>query len=131
MSDCFDHALDAYDSRDFGDREDNSYSSDYKYSRLFHHTTFTFLKIIKVTDKSYYVSVDIQEAIDTAFNIFTEPTEHFINRNRNLMHDTTIGVWVPKKIIKKIDINTMIVHREILASCINNAFAYRYPELYK
>lgn len=131
MSDCFDHALDAYDSRGFGDREDNSYSSDYKYSRLFHHTTFTFLKIIKVTDKSYYVSVDIQEAIDTAFNIFTEPTEQFINRNRNLMHDTTIGVWIPKKIIRKIDINTMIVHRKILASCINNAFAYRYPELYK
>lgn len=130
MSDCFDHALDAYDSRDYGNREDNSYSSDYKYSRLFHHTTFTFVKIIRETDKSYFISIGIQEAIDTTFDMFTEPTDTFMNRKRKHMQDT-IGVWIPKKIIRKIDTNTMIVHRKILVSCIDKAFAYRYPEIYK
>lgn len=132
MSNCFDHALDAYDSRDYGDRPESGgdYRGEYRPDRLFHHTTFTFVKIIKETNKSYFVSVDTSEAIDTAFNVFTEPTDQFMNMKRKHMQDT-VGVWIPKKIISKIDTNTMIVHRKILVSCIDKAFAYRYPEIYK
>ena len=58
MSDCFDHALDAYDSWDMGNREDRY---DFSYQKRYISTSF--LRIVHTTDRAILLAFDRDDVI--------------------------------------------------------------------
>lgn len=125
MSDCFDHALDAYDSLDYGDNDGRS-----NYSRKpseSYYKEVSFSRIIKENDKSYFVSIEANYAIEVGF---LEETQEDIKRafEALLTGFNTIAVWIPKKIVRDIDRidKTMLVHIKTLKDCIKSAFMYHF-----
>ena len=115
MSDCFDHQADAWDDFCFNsDRyvEGDSvygYNAPYKKGRRskrnsfcydpdYYHTKIQFLRIVKETDKSYYIELfKIQDA------------------------DSSLYVWIPKKICKDICSNSMKVHSNTYNKILRDA----------
>ena len=125
MSDCFNHSLDAYDSLDYGDNDGRS-----NYSRKpseSYYKKVSFSRIIKENDKSYFVSIEANYAIEVGF---LEETQEDIKRafEALLTGFNTIAVWIPKKIIRDIDCidKTMLVHIKTLKDCIKSAFMYHF-----
>lgn len=125
MSDCFNHSLDAYDSLGYGDDDRRS-----NYSRKpseSYYKEVSFSRIIKENDKSYFVSIDANYAIEVGF---LEETQEDIKRafGALLTGFNTIAVWIPKKIVRDIDRidKTMLVHIKTLKDCIKSAFMYHF-----
>ena len=125
MSDCFNHSLDAYDSLDYGD---NDWRSNYsRKSSESYYKEVSFSRIIKENDKSYFVSIDANYAIEVGF---LKETQEDIKRafEALLTGFNTIAVWIPKKIVRDIDRidKTMLVHIKTLKDCIKSAFMYHF-----
>ena len=125
MSDCFNHSLDAYDSLGYGDNDGRS-----NYSRKpseSYYKEVSFSRIIKENDKSYFVAIDANYAIEVGF---LEETQEDIKRafEALLTGFNTIAVWIPKKIVRDIDRidKTMLVHIKTLKDCIKSAFMYHF-----
>lgn len=54
MSDCFNHALDAFESQYWEvERYCKSSNSNFQYNSLFYHTKYKEIKLITQTDKAY------------------------------------------------------------------------------
>ena len=85
MSDCFDHAGDAFDSMSPGGRD---YEEGYRfnYNPLYYHTKITYSEIQAETEKAIRIVIDHSDEI-------------------------SVAMWIPKALIKERKKTTMYVLR--------------------
>ena len=119
MSDCFNHALDAYDSWDMGNREDG-----YGFSYQKRYISTSFLRIVHTTDRAILVAFDRDDVI-----IILGREE--LPDERQLPFFKELQVWIPKSVVKEDDIdnNYIKVHRRTVSNNIKNVLLKMFPRI--
>ena len=119
MSDCFNHALDAYDRWDMGDREDR-----YDFSSTKRYISTSFLRIVHTTDRAILVAFDRDDVI-----IILGREE--LPDERQLPFFKELQVWIPKSVVKEDDIdnNYIKVHRKTVSNNIKNVLLKMFPRI--
>ena len=117
MSDCFDHALDAYDSWDMGSREDG-----YGFSYQKRYMSTSFLRIVHTTDRAIFIAFDRDDVI-----IILGREE--LPDELQLPFFKELQVWIPKSVVKDDDIdnNYIKVHRKTVSNNIKNVLLKMFP----
>ena len=113
MSDCFDHALDAYDSWDMGDRENYEDSNGFCYNK--HYIDIEVLRIVHSTEKAILVEITRKEFIS------------ILDRKPRGNLPETLQVWIPESVIRECEDIFLEVHRRTVSNNIKNVLLKMFP----